>query len=168
MKTRVLMFVALMSVSTIIVAQPSNNGQKKPMRGQGHEMQMDAGHGGMAKGLNLTDAQKDAFKQGMIALHKELQPLRGQLGEAQAHQKTLTSAENPDITAIDKNIEKIGGLKIEMAKIMAKHRLEMRAQLSEEQRLKFDMMKGKAMKGKAHRGMGQGMGMDMPEDNPMN
>ena len=47
-----------------------------------------------------------------------------------AHQKTLMTAEKTDLAAINKNIEKIGGLKIEMAKIKAKNHLDLRAQLN--------------------------------------
>ena len=56
------------------------------------------------------------------------------------------TAEKPDLKDINKNIEKIGEIKVEMAKLQAKHRLEMRAQLNDEQRLKFDMFKHHQMK----------------------
>jgi len=103
--------------------------------------------------LNLTDAQKEAFKQSRLALEKQMLPLRNEIGEAEARQKTLTTAEKPDLAAINKNIEKIGGLKVEMAKIQAKHRLDMRAQLTEEQRLKFDMSKNHMRGDKGMKGM---------------
>jgi Spy/CpxP family protein refolding chaperone len=120
---------------------------------------MNEGQRGPGNGLNLTDAQKEAFKQSMLATQKQIQPIRNELGEANARQKTLTTAEKPDLNAINKNIEKIGALKVEMAKIQAKHRLEMRAQLTDEQRLKFDAHKGKMMQGKGQRGMKHGMRM---------
>jgi Spy/CpxP family protein refolding chaperone len=53
----------------------------------------------------------------------------------------LNSAEKPDFGAINKNIDKVAGIRAEMAKIQTKNHLEMRAQLTDEQRLKFDMMK---------------------------
>lgn len=166
MKTRVLMFVVLMSMSAVLVAQPADRGGKKSFRGPDREMQMNENHGGPAKGLNLTDAQKDAFKQSMLAMQKQLQPLRNELGEAVAHQKTLTTAEKPDLSAINKNIEKIGALRIEMAKIKVKNRLDLRAQLTDEQRLKFDHFKGKMMKYRGSKGMKHGMAM--MDEHPMN
>ena len=138
MKAKVLMFVVLVSLSAVLVAQSSDLDRKKSFRGQGSEMRMDDGQRGPMNGLNLTDAQKEAFKQSMLATQKQLQPVRNELGEAQARQKTLTTTEKPDLNAINKNIEKIGALKVEMAKIQAKHQMEMRAQLTDEQRLKFD------------------------------
>jgi Spy/CpxP family protein refolding chaperone len=159
MKTRILMFAVLMSVSAVLVAQPADRGSKKSFRGQGEEMRMNEGQRGPAQGLNLTDVQKDAFKQSMLAVQKQLQPLRNELGEAEAHQKTLTTAEKPDMNAINKNIEKIGALKVEMSKIQAKNRLEMRSQLTDEQRLKFDLFKDKMMQERGHKGMKRGMKM---------
>jgi Spy/CpxP family protein refolding chaperone len=143
MKTKVLMFVAVMSISVALVAQPAGWNQKKSFREADRTVRMNNEQRGMANGLNLTAEQKNAFKQSILAMQKQLQPIRNELGEAEARQKTLTTAEKPDLTAINKNIEKIGALKVEMAKIQAKYRLDIRAQLTDEQRLKFDMHRGK-------------------------
>ncbi len=158
MKTKVLMLVVLMSMSAVLIAQPADKGSRKSFHGQNSEMQRSDGQRGPGEGLNLTDVQKEAFKQSMLAVQKQLQPLRNELGEAEARQKTLTTAEKPDLNAINKNIEKIGAFKIEMAKIQVKHRLEMRAQLTDEQRLKFDAHKGKMMQNRGSKGMRHGMG----------
>jgi Spy/CpxP family protein refolding chaperone len=157
MKTKVLMIAVLLGFSTVLIAQPTENGPKKSFRGHEHEMQMEEGHGGFGKGLNLTDAQKDAFKQGMMAMQKEVKPLHNELGEAMAHQKTLVSVDKPDMAAINKNIEKIGALKVEIAKLQMKHRLDMRAQLTDEQRMKFDAFKANMKKGRGHGRMMQEM-----------
>lgn len=131
MKTKILMIVVLLGLTTAVMAQ-RGNGQERSFRGERSEMRMDDQKGGPENGLNLTDAQKELFKQSKLDVQKQIQPLRNELGEAEAHQKTLMTAEKPDLNAINKNIEKIGTLKVEMAKIQAKHRLEMRAQLTEE------------------------------------
>lgn len=159
MKTKILMLVVLLSMSVVLVAQPADRNSKKSFRGQNPEMRMDEGQRDSGNGLNLTDAQKEAFKQSMLATQKQVQPIRNELGEAMARQKTLTTAEKPDLGAINKNIEKIGALKIEIAKIQAKHRLEMRAQLTDEQRLKFDERKGKMMQDRGSKGMKHRMRM---------
>lgn len=144
MKTKVLLIVVLMSVSAVLFAQPRERENQRPLRGDRFEQRK--GQEGPVQALNLTDEQKEAFKQSMLALQKQLQPLRNQLGEAEAHQRTLMTAERPDLKDINKNIEKIGEIKVEMAKLQAKHRLEMRAQLNDEQRLKFDRFKHQQMK----------------------
>jgi len=163
MKAKILSLVLLMGLSAAVFAQKTENGPKNGMSGQDHQKMMKDSKRGPAEGLNLTDAQKDAFKQSRLDLQKQVQPLRNELGEAEAHQKSLMTAEKPDLAAINKNIEKIGSIRVEMAKIEVKHRLDMRAQLTEEQRLKFDMMKGKmghekgemGEKGMKHRGGNQ-------------
>ena len=153
MKAKILSIVLLMSLSAVLVAQTTENVPKKAFRGPEKEMRMNSGQRGLANGLNLTDAQKETFKQSMMAMQKQIQPLRNEIGEAEAHQKTLVNVEKPDIAAINKNIEKIGALKIEMAKIQTKHHLDMRAQLTDEQRLKFDLRKGGMMHEKGSKGM---------------
>jgi Spy/CpxP family protein refolding chaperone len=156
MKTKILMFVMLMGISAILVAQPTENGPKKIHGKMAQGMKAREGRG-PAQGLNLTDAQKESFKAGMMAIQKQLQPLKNELGELNAHQKSLIMTDKPDQGAINKNIEKIGAVRVEMAKIQSKHRLEMRAQLTDEQRLKFDLMKGKMRDGKGQKGMRRGM-----------
>ena len=145
MKTKALMFTVLMSLSAVLVAQPVEQGGKKSFRGSDQVLLKERGQRGPAGGLNLTDTQKESFKQSMLAIQKQLQPIRNELGEAEARQKSLTNVDKPDMAAINKNIEKIGALKVEMAKIQVKHHLEMRTQLTEEQRLKFDLFKGRMM-----------------------
>ncbi|MCX6240137.1 MAG: Spy/CpxP family protein refolding chaperone [Bacteroidia bacterium] len=161
MKAKILGIVLLMSMSVVLMAQPTENGNKKPFRGQEKSLLIQDRQKGHGEGLNLTDAQKEAFKQGMMAVQKQIQPLRNELGEAEAHQKTLVTAEKPDIAAINKNIEKIGAIKIEMAKIQTKHHLDMRAQLTDEQKLKFDLLAEKMKDGKGPKGMKHGRGMQM-------
>ena len=142
MKTKALMIAVLLGLTTVAMAQSKENGQGRVSQAPKHEMRMEHRNGGPLAALELTDAQKEAFKQSRLAMQKQLQPIQNELGEAEAHQKTLVSAEKPDLAAINKNIEKIGSLKVEMAKIKTKNRLDMRAQLTEEQRLKFDAAKG--------------------------
>jgi len=154
MKTKALMIAVLLGLTTVAMAQPKENEPRKAPLTPKHEMRMEHRNGGLAATLELTDVQREAFKQSRLAMQKQLQPIQNELGEAEAHQKTLMSAEKPDLAAINKNIEKIGSLKVEMAKVKTKNRLDMRAQLTEEQRLKFD-----ALKGKMKEGMREGNGM---------
>ena len=152
MKTKIFIVVVLMSMSAVLMAQPTDKDSKKSFRGHEREMRTNDEQRGPANGLNLTDVQKEAFKQSRLAVQKQIQPIRNELGEAEAHQKTLVTAEKPDFTAINKNIEKIGGIRVEMAKIQTKNRLDMRAQLTDEQKLKFDLFKEGMKHGKGPKG----------------
>ena len=159
MKTKILMLAVLLGLTTVMIAQPKAREQGKSFQGPKHEMRMDDQKGGPGNRLNLTDAQKEAFKQNRLGMQKQLLPIQNELGEAEAHQKTLMTAEKPDLATINKNIEKIGNLRVEMAKIRTKNRLDMRAQLTEEQRLKFDAFKGKMNRGGGPEGMRHNMKM---------
>ena len=192
MKTKILMVVMLLGLSASLMAQSTEVVPKQQVKSNQVKMtkeKMDAfqaqrsarlnelknkmgaqrgqmnGRMGAAMGLNLTDDQKKAFKESALALRKQIKPLKNELGEAVAHQKTLMDAEKSDLGAINKNIEKIAALKVDMAKAMVKFRLEMRSKLTEEQRAKLEMMRakmqhGKGMKqGKEKRGMNQGRKM---------
>jgi Spy/CpxP family protein refolding chaperone len=159
MRAKVLILVALMGISAVLAAQPNKNGQKKSFHRTDRDREFMDKERGPAYVLNLTEEQKEAFKQSMLAMQKQLQPIRNELGETEAHQKTLMTAEKPDMAAINKNIEKIGALKIEIAKIEAKHHQDMRARLTDEQRLKFDMFKRKLTHNRETAGMKLGMRM---------
>lgn len=155
MKTRILSLALFVVMCLTVSAQPQMN----RFRGPQNNMQMNKNRQDMAKALNLTDEQKEAFKKIMLAMHKEILPIRNEIGEAEAHQKTLLSADKPDLSAIDKNIEKIGGLRVEIAKIAMKHHLEMRSLLTDEQKMKFDTWK-QGMRRPIGQGFGKpGMGM---------
>jgi Spy/CpxP family protein refolding chaperone len=167
MKTKIFMIVLLMSISAVLVAQPQGVTPKKVQK-QGQGMQKGMPRDRMQQGmqaLNLTDAQKESFKKNMMATQKQLQPLRNELGEAEARQRTLNSAEKPDFGAINKNIDKVAGIRAEMAKVQVKNHLDMRAQLTDEQRMKFDMMKhNKGPKGqKGPKGAKVGKGPRFPD-----
>ena len=169
MKTKILSLVLVLVIVWGANAQPRINKDVRIIKGPKAGMQMNAGPQGMAKALNLTDEQKEAFKKNMLAMHKEILPIRNEIGEAEAHQKTLMSVDKPDMSAINKNIDKIGALKTELAKVEIKHRLEMRGQLNDEQRLKFDMLKQKMKHSMGQNprrpgeGMRQGIGMNQDQ-----
>ncbi len=159
----------MISFSACLIAQPSDLVAKKKIQTEmkvgmndrkmmkGDRMNGMRGkrmheNRGPANGLNLTAEQKESFKKSMLAVHKQLQPLRNELGEMEARQNTLVTADKADLGAINKNLEKIGELRVQMAKIQSKARVELRAQLTDEQRLKFDLQKGKMKAGKPMQG----------------
>jgi Spy/CpxP family protein refolding chaperone len=148
MKAKVLMTALLMGYSVFTMAQPSEKEQQHcNQMGPDKEMLGKGGPQGPESDLNLTDEQKDAFKKSHLAMQKELQPLQNQLAEAKVHQRTLETSEKIDMDAVNKNIEKIGALKVQIEKIETKYRLDMRAQLTDEQRIMFDAHGPKMMDG---------------------
>lgn len=86
----------------------------------------------------FTAEQKEAVKSIRLETAKEIKPLRNQLQELEANQKTITTATKADLNAIYKNIENMADIKTAMAKITAKQHQDIRAMLTEEQLLKFD------------------------------
>lgn len=116
---------------------------------------------GKGKGMcanipNLTDEQQKKIDALTIPHRKEMQTLRAQMKEKQAHLETLTIADNADMTAINKTIDEISVLKTTMMKKREAHKQEIRKILNDEQRLFFDSHAGKHGDGK---GMRHGQGM---------
>jgi Spy/CpxP family protein refolding chaperone len=159
MRTTILSLAFLLMTVLGLNAQPGNQRNQGMRPGMKNQMPMMSAPQRIAKELNLTNEQKDAFKKILLAMQKEIKPIRNEIGEAAAHLKTLTSADKPDINAINKSIDKIGALKIEIAKIRLKNRLDMRALLTDEQRMKAEAMKAKMKRGMGQRFGRQGMGM---------
>jgi Spy/CpxP family protein refolding chaperone len=97
---------------------------------------------------SLTAEQKAKVKELRLAHFKEVQPLRNQLGELKAKQKTLTTAEKPDLKLINSNIDEITKVKNQLMKSREQNHQQIRALLTDEQRMAFDTHKGAKMKHK--------------------
>jgi Spy/CpxP family protein refolding chaperone len=91
---------------------------------------------------DITDSQKDQLKTLRTKMMKESLPIKNKLMEQKAHLNTLSTAENPDMKSINKQIELIGKSKTEMMKVKSNFRQEVRKILTEEQRVFFDTHKG--------------------------
>jgi len=114
------------------------------------------GRGMCANIPNLTDEQQKKIDALTIPHRKEMQVLRAQMKEKQAHLETLRIADNADMTAINKTIDEISALKTTMMKKREAHKQEIRKILNDEQRLIFDAQSNKRGNGN---GNGQGKGM---------
>lgn len=163
MKTRIsgILLVVAIVISTTVVAQKPTGPQNKK---DGQEMTRQRMKHDVQKANFLTEEQKETMKKLRLETEKELKPLKNELREIMAHQKTLTTADNADLKAINKNIDKISGVKAEMAKIKAKQHQAFRSQLSEEQLIMFDNRKGKmrqGMKNQERRNRADGRGASM-------
>ena len=96
------------------------------------------------RGLHrLPDLTESQFKE-MDKIHlktmKEILPFQNQIGEKEARLRTLSTADNPDITQINSLIEEIGNLMISIRKTEMSSRLAVRELLSENQKIIFDML----------------------------
>jgi len=92
---------------------------------------------------NLTEKQETQMKDLHLEFKKNIMPIKNIIGEKEAKLHSLKSAEKADIAAINKQIEEIGNLKIQIEKEQAKLEQDIRKLLNDEQRLFFDMHKGK-------------------------
>jgi len=90
----------------------------------------------------LTKEQKESFKTIRTNCMKELLPLKDQLKELKLHERTLMDADQPDINAINTNIDKMSAVQNKMAKISAKMKIEMSAQLTSEQKIRMKSHQG--------------------------
>ena len=103
-------------------------------------------------GLKFTEEQKAKMKEIHMASYKEMKGLRNQIGELKAKQHTLTTADKPDMNAINANIDEITKVQNKMMKTKASTRQQIRALLTDEQKMQFDsqMMYGKGQPHKMH------------------
>lgn len=142
MKTKIstILMVAVFLISTAAVAQKATGEHNKR---EGQEMMKQGMKHDAQKASFLTEEQKETMEKLRLETAKELKPLKNELRELQARQQTLTTANNADLKAINENIDKVAGVKAEMAKIMAKQHQAFRSQLTEEQLIKFDSRKNR-------------------------
>jgi len=146
MKTKIstIALVAALFISSATFAQKTMGPQNKK---NGQEMMRQEMKRNSQKADFLTEEQKETMKNLRLETAKEVKPLKNELRELMAHQQTLTTADNADLKAINKNIDKMAGVKAEIAKIMAKQHQEFRSQLSEEQLIIFDSRQNKIQPG---------------------
>ncbi len=144
MKSKIfgIVVIAVILISTSALAQRPNQGpDQRPAfgnRGEGQVQQNREMHPRFQGMQFFTDEQREAIKKIRLATAKEMKPLRNKLNEMEAHQKTLATADKADMNAIYKNIEEIGKVKTDIAKVQAKERQDIRALLTDEQLLSFD------------------------------
>ena len=145
----IMLAIIFMSFNNNTVAQKKGNGQGPGWNQQNKQMHCNI--------PNLTEEQqKKMMKMRVSNMHDMLQ-FRNTMAEKRAHLNTLRTADKVDMNAINKLIDEIGALKIQMMKKKEAHRQEVRKILTDDQRVFFDSRSGQGFKGgKCH---GQGMGM---------
>lgn len=136
-----LALIAAFALSISAMAQQPNRQKRMPEK---REMMAKRMERAKANFKNFfTEEQREQMKALRLETTKEIQPLRNELNELKARQRTLTTAEKADMNAINGNISKMSAIQAEIQMVRAKQHQEIRSMLSEEQRIKFDEMKNR-------------------------
>ncbi|MFZ4401652.1 MAG: Spy/CpxP family protein refolding chaperone [Bacteroidales bacterium] len=153
MKTKQILIVIVMLVmglQTALFAQetktkPSHHGfQPKQMNGQdGDELKnlpmMPPPPPPVLPGIpNLTKEQSENIHKLQINVAQAKFPLENSVREKEARLHTISTVKVPDMQAIEKQIDDISLVKVQLAKLQAAHDQEIRKVLDDEQRLIFD------------------------------
>ena len=132
--------VVLMLTGVVAEAQAQRRGNNE---GPNKE-RVEQARRGQAQGLRLpgmTDEQREQIKAIMLNGRKEALPLQNALREIKAELQTLRTAESYDEAAVAAKINEISDLQTSMMLLRERHRQEVRALLTEEQRVIFDTRK---------------------------
>ena len=97
----------------------------------------------------FTPEQQKQMAEFKLSLQKEMIQIDNQLNEKRAQLKTLEQVEKPNMKSVYSKIDEITDLQNQKMKVTATHKNKVRSILTEEQRVKFDLMQGKGM---MHRG----------------
>ena len=103
---------------------------------------------------NLTDDQKTKIDALRVDHLKEMNTFRNQLDELRAKKHTLMTSDNSDLKDIYSIIDQMSDLQNKMMKSKAKHHREIRALLTDEQKVYFDSrpMRQRGERGEMSRG----------------
>ncbi|MFA5849468.1 MAG: hypothetical protein WC833_06270 [Bacteroidales bacterium] len=97
----------------------------------------------------FTPEQQKQMAEFKLNLQKEMIQIDNQLNEKRAQLKTLEQVEKPNLKSVYAKIDEITDLQNQKMKVTATHKNKVRSILTDEQRVKFDLMQEKGM---MHRG----------------
>jgi len=146
-KITVLAVALLMFIGSNLFAQKGMGNNREQGQGMGN-------HNSCMNIPDLTDEQKQKMETLQVAHLKIMNDFRNQKSELRAKKQTLMSSDKTDMNAINAVIDQMTGLQNKMMKEGAKHHQEVRALLTDTQKVYFD---SKPMRGDGHR-HGRGMG----------
>jgi Spy/CpxP family protein refolding chaperone len=130
-----MLFAFLMTAGLTINAQTTD---AKPEANKSCCKKDGKGNSCMQNIPDLTEQQVQKIEELCLSTKKEITGIKNQLGEKEAHLKTLQGVDKPDMTAINKTIDEISALKADMMKKHAANRQSVRELLTEKQRVVFD------------------------------
>ncbi len=89
--------------------------------------------------IGFTTEQEEQLKSFKLEQMKAMTQYRNSLGEYKASLKTITSVDDVKLKDVDKLLDEMGKIKLEMAKNKLSHQQVIRAMLTDEQKVMFDM-----------------------------
>ncbi len=95
----------------------------------------------------MSDDQRKALKTEHLEMLKQQQPYKNKLNELRAELKTVCTGKNIDLDKADKLIEEQANTRLEMAKIRTNFKLQMRNNLTDEQKVLWDNRNSRGHKG---------------------
>ncbi|MDY0101579.1 MAG: periplasmic heavy metal sensor [Lentimicrobium sp.] len=104
----------------------------------------------------LTEDQQTKILKLRTDHFRKAELTRAEIGEKQARMNTLRLAETQDAKAIDKNIDEIATLRGNLMKERETHRREVKALLTDEQKVWFDANYRQGRGNRSGNGMGNG------------
>ena len=153
MKTRIIKSAGVLLLALVMTlamnAQPHRQGQR-----------------GMTQ-LDLTEAQSEEITQLRTDHYTSMKPLKAEMAEFKARERTLLSEKSVDLKSVDKLIDQQTDLMNKMKKLQTKHQVAMKNVLSDEQLMKLEQKRrhsahvGQGRKGRrTGYGTGHGKGYD--------
>lgn len=131
------------------------------------------GRGMMMEQLDLTDEQQAQVQELRLDHQKEMMTLKDEMHSLRNQMKLLLTEDKPSNSEIETLAGKIGTASRNIALAKANHRLDVRKLLTDEQKVKFDMMTLHRGDRRGHRGadrpalpMPPGQHRDGPGDCP--
>ncbi|MBV6644761.1 MAG: periplasmic heavy metal sensor [Cyclobacteriaceae bacterium] len=138
MKKLFLTTMMSMMMAAIVIAQPPRQGNEKGPRDRQQ----------MAEILELTDGQKEQFESLRLAHKKATKADRDQLKLKETELSILITADSPDKKAISAQVDEISVIRSRLFESKTMHRLELRALLTDAQKIQFDQMKDRKRQGR--------------------
>ena len=143
----ILVVASTLSLSTTVFAQPGMGRQNRGMQNQDGIMcpavNNERIHDRMDfEQLKLTDEQKAKIKDVKLAHQKEVMKHKNKMAELRAHLQTLSTADVVDMKAINATIDEITQSQNQLMKSREGFKQQVRALLTDEQRIQFDLHQG--------------------------
>ena len=104
-------------------------------------------------GLDLNQDQQKKVEALSNGLEKQMISLQADLRVKEAELQKLMIADKPSKSAVEKKVEEIGAVKVQIQKAEVNNRLAVRELLTPEQRVKFDSQSGCCGTGKMEKTM---------------
>ena len=140
-----IMIISLLMLTTATFAQQGNGNGKGNRNGKSANYSQSSNYHKMNKGENMlnripdiTEEQKTQIMKLRTDVMKQMLSLNNQLSELKAHQRTLCTAPKTDMDAINKQIDKQMVVKTDIKKLRVKTNQDIRALLTDDQRIFFD------------------------------